>query len=256
MTEHYQAYVDGSGTGDPDLFVLAGYIASASVWEEFSKQWKARLAEANLKYFKMYEMSQRTEIAAWFYRLIEEHDLRAAISCTINVSDLTKVCAAIRWPARMTNLEAVSNPYYFAFRAVIDILAQYQGQLKIDAPVDFIFDEESEKANTLKHAELIKINSAPEFAKLMGGTPIYLNDKSTMPLQAADLYAWWVRKWEREKIIEWGETMPFAWSVKKNIPRLTMSFSERDFWTEYSRALAKISVNFEELKYAESIFPV
>lgn len=38
-----QAYVDGSGTGDQNLYVIAGFIATSETWVEFSKEWQKRL---------------------------------------------------------------------------------------------------------------------------------------------------------------------------------------------------------------------
>ena len=249
------AYVDGSGTGDPRLLVLAGYIADAGTWLEFSKEWKSQLSEAGLPYFKMHEQASRPEIAAWFYRVIERHDIKAAVSCVIHTDELVKVNRSIRYPSNIVNVQEIENPYYFGFKAIIDVLAQNQSELGILEPVDFIFDEQSEKGRVLKAWGLIKSSSAPEFAELMGEIPVYGNDKDMMPLQAADLYAWWILKWEREGLIEAVRVLPFAWKAKKNIPRLAMRFSERDFLTETSKGLAKYARNQEELEYAMSLLP-
>jgi hypothetical protein len=101
----------------------------------------------------------------------------------------------------------------------------------------------------------MKSNSAPEVLELMGETPAYRNDKKLMPLQAADLYAWWILKWERQGLIEAVKDLPFAWKIEKNIPRLAMRFRERDFLTESSKGLAKYARNKEELEYAMSLLP-
>jgi hypothetical protein len=249
------AYIDGSGNGDPQFLVLAGYIAAPTVWNEFSREWKAQLDEADLPYFKMHEQASRPEIAAWFYRIIERHDIKAAISCVIHTDELVKVNRSIKYPSHIINTEEIENPYYFGFKAIIDVLAQHQQALKLAEPVDFIFDEESEKSRVLGGWELIKKNSAPEFAKLMGEIPAYQDDKKTMPLQAADLYAWWILKWERDGFIEAVRDLPFAWKIAKNIPRLAMRFRERDFLKETSIGLAEFARNKEELEYAMSILP-
>ena len=91
--------------------------------------------------------------------------------------------------------------------------------------VDFIFDDEGEKNNVLRYWELIKINSAPEFAQWTGDAPVYRDDRTTPPLQAADLYAWWILKWEREGLEDWVGHLPFPWGIKRDIRRLAMSFS-------------------------------
>jgi len=57
MLQEYQAYVDGSGTGSPDLLVLAGFIAPAKAWEAFSFAWQEKLNEAGMHRFKMHEMA-------------------------------------------------------------------------------------------------------------------------------------------------------------------------------------------------------
>src|SRR5205814_2744842 len=86
-----QAYVDGSGSGDPQFLILAGYVASSETWQSFSQQWKEQLDHARLGRFKMNEMVRRPEIAAYFYRLIEDHDILAAISFVIDTAALTRV---------------------------------------------------------------------------------------------------------------------------------------------------------------------
>jgi hypothetical protein len=250
------AFIDGSGTGDPNFLVLAGYIAEPGTWIEFSKEWQAQLSEAGLSYFKMHEHSRRPEIAAWFYRIIERHDIKAAVSCVIHTDELVKVNRSILYPSHIVNTDQIENPYYFGFKAIIDVLAQHQKTLRLAEPVDFIFDEESEKGRVLQSWELIKKNSSPEFAELMGETPVYRNDKKTMPLQAADLYAWWILKWEREGLIEAVGDLPFAWKAEKNIPRLAMRFRERDFLIETSNGLARYARDEDELEYAMSLLPL
>jgi Protein of unknown function (DUF3800) len=250
------AYVDASGKGDKERLVIAGYIAPPEAWGEFSAKWQEALSLGRMKYFKMNEMAGKPEIAGYFYRIIEESGVKASISCVVNTYELTRIFDSIAWPPYITHLEGLSNPYYFAFKAVIDVLAQYNEALGLNEAVNFIFDNEAEKANTLKYWPLIKENSAPGPRTLMGEPPIYRDDKTTLPLQAADLFAWWVLKWEREGIKNWGEDLPFPWEAKRNIRRLTMSFSERDFRTEYSAGLVKVARSEAELSYAQSILRV
>jgi Protein of unknown function (DUF3800) len=249
------AYIDGSGTGDRKFLVLAGYIAEADAWIEFSKEWKSQLDEAGFPYFKMHEHASRPEIAAWFYRIIERHDIKAAVSCVIHTDELVQVNQSIKYPSHIINTYEIENPYYFGFKAIIDVLAQNQAQLGLRERVDFIFDEESEAERAREGWKLMKNNSAPEVLELLGEAPTYRNDKKLMPLQAAGLYAWWILKWERQGLIEAIKDLPFAWKIQKNMPRLAMRFRERDFLIEASRGLAKFARNKEELEYAISLLP-
>jgi hypothetical protein len=63
-----QAFVDASGKGDPNVLVVAGYVARADEWARFSQAWKEKIDQAGLRRFKITEMSHRMEIAAFFYR--------------------------------------------------------------------------------------------------------------------------------------------------------------------------------------------
>jgi hypothetical protein len=249
------AYIDASGKGDPFFLVMAGYIATAEAWIEFSKEWKAQLDEAGLPYFKMNEMASRPEIAGYFYRVVERHDIKAAVSCVVHTDELVKVEKEFPFPKHFFNTEKMTNPYYFAFKVIIDVLAQQNVNLGLNEPVDFIFDEDSEKKEVLEAWQLLKENSEPKVAVFMGDTPIYRNDKTTMPLQAADLFAWWALKWEREGRQDWARDLPFPWGMKRNIRRLAMRFRERSFRIEKAKALVKVARNVGELMYALSIFP-
>jgi hypothetical protein len=146
MVKAYQAYVDASGKGDPNWLIIAGYVAPADVWSEFSSAWQQRLNEAGIERFKMHEWATRHWGAAWFYRLIEEAPITGAISCAINTAELVKVVRSFQWPLEVQGAELLENPYYFGFKAITDMMAQYQGGFGIDEPVDFIFDDEGEKA--------------------------------------------------------------------------------------------------------------
>jgi hypothetical protein len=239
MVKDYKAHIDGSGSGAPDLPVLAGYIAPAEAWVNFSKEWQGRLEEAHLQRFKMNEMTSHMEIAAWFYRLIEESKITAALSCAIHTGELVEAIREFPFPTEIKNVEVLENPYFFAFKAITDILAQKQQALGIDEPVDFIFDDQSEKTKLAGIWDLIKLSSAPEYRKNMGDEPIFRNDEKVMPLQAADLYAWWIRKWYFEKVVDWCEHLPFPWGIKKQIPRLHSEFGKKDFLIEFEKGLSQ-----------------
>jgi len=233
-----QAYIDDSRSGGK--FVLAGYVAPAEIWAAFSNEWRELLGmRPSLEYFKMSEMagsSERLERSSWFYRVIERH-VTAAVSCVIDMPGLVKAVREFNWPPNFVNLHELENPYYFAFKAIIDGFAQYQERLGLDLPIDFIFDDQTEKAVILQGwMDAMKLASEPKFRRFMGKTPLYRDDKLDLPLQAADLYAWWVRKWESDGIDDGVEKLKFAWDSRREIPRLHMQFSEDDFKKEFEKA--------------------
>src|ERR1700746_1350220 len=62
-------------------------------------------------------------------------------------------------------------------------------------PIDFIFDNKSEKEKVLTGWDWFISSLNPDMRKLVCPCPIFRKDEDFMPLQAADLWAWWVRKW-------------------------------------------------------------
>jgi len=240
----FNAYVDDSGRGDPTALVLAGYIAPADQWLRFNIDWQHLLDMRSkhyrhLQYFKMSEMRSSTsemERVPWFYRVIEKHVV-AAISCTVKTAELIGAVREVPWPANFENVGALENPYYFAFKAVIDVLAQHQEELGIHEPVAFVFDEEAEKKQCLAAWDRLKFSSGPKVRRLMGSKPLFRDDRETPPLQAADLWAYWVHDWEINGIADGVEHLRFPWKTTRDIPRLDMRFQKQDFLHEFVLAL-------------------
>jgi|SRR6185369_2797141 len=243
LLKRYQAHVDGSGTGDPRLFVLAGVIAPVENWIAFTKDWQELLdMKPQLEYFKQSEMVKspvRLERSGWFERVMSRH-ATGFISCSLRVDDLVKVIRQVQWPPGVShrNPEILENPYYFAFKAIITKLAAHQrDQLGLFEPIDFIFDDETEKSETLAGWERIKLNVSPDVRKLMGETPIYRDDKKLLPLQAADMFAYWVRKRQlnilhgrpEEPLFPWRQFVPKAATPDQKKRWLHIEFSEDDF---------------------------
>lgn len=237
MPKGFKAYVDASGNGDPDLLAIAGYVAPTDVWETFSKEWRSRLEKAGIRSFKMSQMTSRMEIAAHFYRLIEAAQPAAAISCVIHTRELRQAVRNFPWPPEIRETARLENPYFFGFRAITDVFAQYQEHMKINEPVDFIFDDESEKILLHDAWDWMKLASARHVRRWMGNAPLFLKDDVCMPLQAADLYAWWVRKWQIEGNADGVAKLDFPWRAHQQIPRLHMEFREEHFLGEFARGL-------------------
>ncbi|PDT64465.1 hypothetical protein CO683_37920 [Bradyrhizobium ottawaense] len=235
-----QAYIDGSGTGDKRSLVLAGYIADADTWASFSDEWKAQLDHAQMARFKMFEMKERLEIAAYFYRLIEKHNIQAAISIAADTAALKKAVRELV-PETVLGRENLENPYYIASRGLIEILAVHQQKfMRWNDPVDFIFDDESEKVHILEMWDWMKVlmNSAAQGR--IGSTPIFRPDEKFMPLQAADLYAWWIRKWHNEGNREAIQSYQFPWGCKRDIPQIHIDLKESGIRRTLADAIKKM----------------
>jgi hypothetical protein len=240
-----KVFIDGSGTGDPNWFVLAGYLSTAERWADFSTEWQ-RLIDMRsphyraLDYFKMNEMTSDAdrERCGWFYRVIEDHALMA-LSVVVNVQDLRNAAIERNWEAKVGDVPALMNPYFIAFDFIITGLAQHSAKIGLNGPVDFVFDNESQKATCIQAWEAVKKSVADDCKRFVGDTPIYRDDKTTLPLQAADLYAYWVREWAQTGMITEGvKNLQFPWPVRRieDFPRLHMIFDykHRSDWEKWA----------------------
>jgi Protein of unknown function (DUF3800) len=201
-----QAFIDDSATTG-GVFVLAGHIASAEVWAQFAKEWDHMLPYSTLdkygKYhFKMSEMTtnpERMSRVEAFYRLIENHDL-ISISCMVDVRSMKKAIGRIWSLNRRLNWGPYSDQFVFTFRALIDNVHVYRDNHPMlpDGKIDFIFDNQSQKNLILDAWDNFIESRSPDIRSRFGATPRFEDDKEFLPLQAADLWAWWVREWHED----------------------------------------------------------
>lgn len=241
-----KAYIDGSGNGSPDSLVLAGYIASDEQWANFSAEWQEMLDKLSMTDFKMSRMAQsseRMEQAAWFYRIIEKHTI-CSVSSIINTAKLRNTLDdAIKknaLPVSEKNIKHLKNPYFMAFRTLIYALLHKQKSIGISEPITLVFDKESEQERAIIAWCNLKEKSTPEIQALMGSAPLYEDDKKVLPLQAADLFAWWVRKWEKQGI-NWTDKFDFPWKTNSNFTGLHVGLPEEEFINGLAMRLYQMS---------------
>ena len=243
MALNFQALIDDSYTKEE--FVLGGHIATAENWVQFSKDWEELLpfgtrAKNGAFHFKMKEMAGNPERMARvevFYRVIENY-VSASISCRINQIEFAQAYErAQSFAFRMNwsvDFAKWKNPYYFLFRGLMDRFHDHRELIKpaipLEEQVDFIFDNQAEKSFILAAWDEIVANRPEEFHKYYGATPRFEDDQKFLPLQAADLWAWWVREWYEEdsapvpdkmRILEFGK-----WRGKKPRHNIAISYTE------------------------------
>lgn len=101
----------------------------------------------------------------------------------------------IRWEEPMT-------PYYVAFRLFMEHFhntrVEHPEKIPLDGPVDFFFDDHSEKSHILRGWSDYLSSRPPGYAAPYGAEPRFEDDNEFLPLQAADFRAWWVRRWANE----------------------------------------------------------
>lgn len=205
-----QVYIDDSGS-DPQshIFVLAGLIAPAEAWSEFSYEWSEALERSpKLAYFKMSEAaSMRGQFGAWKgwnrelinERLVELSIIikkysTAQVSACISHSDFEETIKNL--PTFGSNRTVKHNhPYNTLWHYLVSHMWLECIKLNISEPVDYIFDDQiGFTADAIHTWEIMKrqlLNvMAPNHLGFIGSPPVFRDDKDFLPIQAADMIAW------------------------------------------------------------------
>lgn len=254
MAIAFQAFFDES-ISEGDEFVLGGHVASPEAWSQFSVEWEellpwGTLAQDNQYHFKMSEMAQnkeRMERVPAFYRIIERHVL-VSLSLRINLAEFERayqraVTFLHQSTTTIVDFKDLTNPYYFAVRHLVDNFYRDQNKFQVFAPydrkVDFIFDERSDKDPILRGWNDVLSNADDELRQMYGATPRFESDKKFLPLQAADLWAWWVREWYEYENSEAPEAMrnyDFGTWKGKNRAGIAYSMNEEQLLNSFLSA--------------------
>jgi hypothetical protein len=227
----WQAFVDESGgRGHSPVMVLGGLIAPHTVWETFTKEWDELLKmRPTIDYFKMNEAyNLEGEFRGWdpivrdervraFYRTIETH-VAFQVSAIIHLDALSRVAA---------EYQLDENPYYLAFSGILSGVGRNQRvAFGISEKVSFVFDERLiEKQQIYDTWDWYKNTVKGEHKDLLGSLPAFENDLDFLPLQAADLAAWWIRKLATEEP-DRVRRVQFPWTSKRQIPGIQMVYNE------------------------------
>jgi len=166
----------------------------------FSKAWQTILSqEPSIDYLKMSEANAlRGEFWGWseitrdikLLELVEVIKHFQPISFHISVN--RKTFEEIVTPVAPY---ALGDPRFHCIGGIISTLTKYINQQEVKVPVDFIFDQqEGVDANISLFFEELMGKLPTSQKALIAKTPVFANDKEFLPLQAADLLAWHLRK--------------------------------------------------------------
>jgi hypothetical protein len=198
-----RAFFDDSGRGkesDSPVFVLAGYAGPVQNFLGFADDWqvimreepalaylKGKEANALDRNFKGWTEKQRDEKLEKLIGAIRKHDL-IALSLTVTYRDFNRV---LRKPKGL-----FKNPFGLAFAYVVAWLMN-SAQVKPEREeIELIFDQGViTREKTIENAyKGLKWALPKEALDLLVGRPRFEDDKRHLPLQAADLLAWNVRR--------------------------------------------------------------
>jgi hypothetical protein len=190
-----QAFIDDSASdrSEDKRLVLAGYIHTAEQWALFADEWAAELAKP--RWLKSLHMSAGFP---GFSRAEKEAKLEALASLIVKFKPVSIECAVSRRDyeelLRPHAPYDLRHPYFPCFVGILNGVAKTLADEGWSGPADIIFDEQgSIGPNAALWYVPIK-HGQPDLAAYLGGPPIFRDDEQVLPLQAADLLAWHVRR--------------------------------------------------------------
>ena len=196
------AYFDDSGsdTGKRDL-VFAGLVNRDDAWEQFSVAWSVALAKPpTIEHLKMVEANGlRGQFAGW------TRDARDQ-----KLQDLAEVLARFRPPwtfdfsisraeyeshVSPASPRGLSTPYFATTFGVVSTVARHLASEGAITPVTFIFDEQNGVNTDVALFFDYMVENLDSVSRGLIKMPIgYGDDMRNLPLQAADMLAWHIRR--------------------------------------------------------------
>jgi hypothetical protein len=247
-----QAVIDDSGglseTINP-VFVLAGFLADTSAWAALSDEWQAILDDSpKLAYFKMVEAnglrgpfartlgwneSLRDSRLRRFVETIKKN-VFLRLSVSIDKHAFISIFHSSSFSKRSHNTD---KPYCLAFQLLLTMVSASQIERQdlfgpTPRPVDFIFDEQgnigTEAQSTWldfkRSCERSAQQGKTDFRPFLGSIPIFRDEKDFLPLQAADLYAWQVRRIFFDSNPQWVKLL----NELSKIPQVSKHMAQSD----------------------------
>jgi hypothetical protein len=88
-----------------------------------------------------------------------------------------------------------SDPYFYLFYGIISLMIAQQMREHNFETVNFVFDDQGPLGNEVcDWFETFRAMAPPEVSKRLGKKPDFDDEKIAVPLQAADMFAWYQRR--------------------------------------------------------------
>jgi len=225
-----QAFVDDSGgKGHSDHFVLAGLVSTAEEWANFSVEWKACLeSHPAIPLFKMNEAAARRGAFERFSESARDEKLRE-LARVINRRTSFMISSVMRMEDSKHHvaggLKPFKDPYFLPFHTLIMGICLDLWDHGIRQRFEITFDEQVIFGPRAMQwyplmKEIIKLKER-DAATLLPEDPMFRSDDNSLPLQAADLFAWCIRRNTDDP-----EKEVFGWLLKEmpNVKRSSYSY--------------------------------
>ena len=206
------------------MFVFAGFVLPFEEWLPFVDAWQGVLDKhPKIDYFKMKETHRRNGQFQGFTVLQRDRKIQQLLSLILHYRP-TRLQSAISYALYEEAFKGkiapgTDHPYFLGYYEVIGVWLRYQYcHGPKNQKVDFVFDEQQKEGDIAVSAWRVGAEELPEYLKpLTGGKPVQRDDKTFIPLQAADLLAWHVRRNDAEQFAgrEFNDTV---WAALQSLP--------------------------------------
>lgn len=245
---------------EPDqgpVFILAGFMAKVKNWEHFADEWRAYSRKApKLDYvkgkeafwrkgqFKGWSSEQRDKRVLGFISLIKKYKAQG-VTCMINHQQFAHHPGRLRWPGKLGVMNPIlKEPAYTAVAAVTCAVLGSILNSKTLEKVRFIYDEEVVSRKELESGHRAMRAQIPKRASdLVAQEPKFENDKEFLPLQAADLFAYYFGR--NAFLISRGQYLESPiWNAFADISCIDASLYEEDLRELKENAVDRIEKRF------------
>jgi hypothetical protein len=195
-----QAFIDDSASdiGDRRLY-MAGYLNRADKWALFSEAWREELKAApSIDYLKMSEANVLEGQFAGWTTVARDAKLRGLVRMINHFEPLSFEFSVSReeyyLQVRPVAPRGLGNPHYVCCLGVMFGLARYVDSEKVKIPIEFIFDQQTGVSDDLTLFLDHSKKSLPKGARTLIASMTFADDKQFLPIQAADMLAWHLRR--------------------------------------------------------------
>jgi hypothetical protein len=185
VLEAVDGYADDSYEDD-GVYALAGWVSNAPKWSQFSDAYeKARIPR------KFHMKKERRPLGSRVRKLAELTEKYAIyrVDCVLHQKNYENSVKGKIAPE-------LDDPYFLLFYEVVLETARLLDRIGSDDTVDWIFDEQGKiGCEAVRWYYWIKDRAPLNLKRRLGSTPIFRDDKKVLPLKAADLFAWHIRRY-------------------------------------------------------------
>lgn len=194
------AHIDDSGSNGKDtpVMVLAGYLARAESWQTFSEKWKAALnGPPKIERFHAVEAYRLQDN---FKHISKEYrdDLIASLSEIIAEHAPTGIASVLHWDHFRHFKSGFTHPldaYRVMFFRTIWSVLELTNKSFPGEQVEIVFDDQGTLGTQAASLhDWAALSLSKKMRGILAGRPVHRSSKYVLPLQAADLLAWNVRR--------------------------------------------------------------